>query len=180
MKHVYFVRHGETDVNASPVIHSSPTNPLNERGHAQAEFIAARCTKLPLEVLISSPFTRARQTAEHIAQKTGLQPIESDLFGECQFISMYWDKPRSEESAHALKEINDHWGDPDFHVSDEENFKDINERAQKALAFLAIRPEEQIGVVTHGLFLRHIVGKALFGDLYTPEMSNIFVSLLRN
>jgi probable phosphoglycerate mutase len=177
MKRIYFVRHGQTAINALPLTHSSPENPLNEKGHAQAEFIAERCSKLPIEALISSPYERARQTAGHIKEKTGLTPVESDLFGECRFISSYFDKTRTEESEAALAEIIAHWGE-DFHVADEENFADIFMRARKALDFLVARPEQNIGVVTHGLFLRQLVGVGLFGENYTPEISNVFLKSL--
>jgi broad specificity phosphatase PhoE len=180
MKHIYLFRHGETEINASPVIHSSPDNPLSKKGHIQAEHIAERCTKLPLEVLLTSPYTRARETAEHISKKTGLQPVENELFHECEFISKYFSQPRTPESAALLKEIISHWGEKDFRVDDEENFHDIYTRATQALDALVALPEEHIGVVTHGLFLRHLIGVALLGDHYTPAISNIFARSMDN
>lgn len=142
--------------------------------------IAERCAKLPLEVLITSPYARARETAEFISKKTGLTPIENDSIHECLFLSKYFKQPRSPESAALLKEIIDHWGEKNFRVGDEENFEDICERATKALSFFISLPQEHIGVVTHGLFLRHLIGVAVLGKHYTPEISSIFARSMDN
>jgi broad specificity phosphatase PhoE len=174
MKYVYFVRHGETEVNVKQLNHSYPGDELTERGKEQAEFIAARCSKLPLQVLVTSTYTRAKQTANYIAQKTGLNPEESDLFTEVHFISKYWNKVRTLESEAALKSIHDNWGVPDYRVGDEENYEDIIARATKALNFLIQKPEEHIGVVTHGQFMRNLVAQALFGESITPHIQNAF------
>jgi broad specificity phosphatase PhoE len=180
MKHVYLFRHGQTNINATQATHSSPSDPLSEKGRLQAEHIAERCAKLPLQVLVTSPYTRARETAGYISKKTGLEPIENPLVHECLFISKYFNQPRSAESAAALKEIIDHWGEKGFRVADEENYQDIYERATKALSSLAAMPHDHIGVVTHGLFLRHMIGVALIGENYTPTISSIFARSMDN
>lgn len=174
MKKIYFVRHGETEVNATQLTHSSPTNPLSEKGRQQAEFIATRMSKLPLEALITSIFTRAKETAEAISKKTGLPAEPSELFGEALFISKYWDQPRTPESLLAYKNIYAHWGVPGYHEGNEENFEEVIERADKALSFLAQRPETHIGVVTHGLFLKTLLARALFGKDVTPKEQTAF------
>ncbi|OGC80810.1 hypothetical protein A2943_02975 [Candidatus Adlerbacteria bacterium RIFCSPLOWO2_01_FULL_51_16] len=172
MKHIYFVRHGETETNAKKLHFSSPTDPLTQKGQEQARFMAERCSRLPLEALISSTFTRAKQTADAISQKTGLSPIDSDLFIECKFASKYWSKDRADVEALAdLELIWKNWGVSDYRIADEENYEDIVERSDKALAFLVQRPEEHIGVVTHGLFLNNLIARALFGKSFTPEVS---------
>lgn len=174
MKTIYFVRHGETEINVHGLVHSHPSNRLTEKGRQQAEYIAERCSTLPLQLLVSSTYTRAEETAECISKKNGLELEKSDLFVECRFISKYWDKPRTEESRQAIKLIGEKWGTPGFRVDDEENFKDVIRRAGAALEFLSHKSEEHIGVVTHGLFLRNLVARALFGASLTPKESNVF------
>lgn len=173
MKTVYFFRHGQTNTNFHKNVYSSPQDSLSELGHQQAKQIAERCAALPIEVLISSTFERARQTAAYISEKISLTPIESDLFVECQFISKYHSKPRQEEAEEALIEIHKRWGEPGFRVDDEENYEDIVERSDKAIEFLLARPEQHIGVVTHGLFVRHLIARAIFGKLYSPDLSTV-------
>lgn len=68
-KVVYFVRHGESEANVAPVF-QSPDSPLSERGRHQAQLIGERVSQLRFDALISSPFARARETAQVIAQAT--------------------------------------------------------------------------------------------------------------
>jgi broad specificity phosphatase PhoE len=59
-----------------------PTSPLTEKGQEQAQMIAKRAARLYFDALISSPFTRARETAEAIARATEAGIEYSDLFVE--------------------------------------------------------------------------------------------------
>ena len=80
-KTVYFIRHGQSVHNASPVFQSINSS-LNEKGKRQAIDIADRLSKLTFDVLISSPVLRAKETAEYISQKTQKEIEYSDLFVE--------------------------------------------------------------------------------------------------
>lgn len=174
-KKIYFVRHGESTANITAT-HSSHTTPLTERGHAQAEFIAERATKLPFDVLIASTMTRAQETARHIADKTG-RPIEnSDLFVEGRSASELVGKSEEDEGIVDLQKIIDEnfWAGRPAH-SDEEGFEDAKARVFKALEYLANRPEENILVVTHGWFLSMLVGVAIQGKDFSPEAVRKFV-----
>ena len=180
MKTIYFVRHGETNANVGD-LHGSASDLLTEKGHEQAKFIAERCTKLPLEALIVSPFERTKQTAHYITERTGLVSEECDLFIENRFVTKYESRPRLEEgeAKQALDLITKNWGTPGYHVGDEKNFEELISRTNKALAFLAARKEEHVAVVTHGAFLRNMIGVAMCGELFTPEISNVFYRSLR-
>jgi probable phosphoglycerate mutase len=72
---IYFVRHGETVL--TPTRKFSGTGSLDpelmQEGLDQAELVAAECSKLKAEILISSPLNRTRQTAEAISRTTGLE-----------------------------------------------------------------------------------------------------------
>jgi probable phosphoglycerate mutase len=178
MKEIYFVRHGESEANVGE-FHGKPSTPMTQRGHEQALFIAQRCSSLPLQALITSTYTRAKQTAGYIADKIKIVPEESDLFVENGFVSALWDARRSDPASQsALKSIIENWGVPGYHFADEENFEEIVRRVDAALAFLSERSEEHIGVVTHGGFLRNVVGRAMFGDAFTPEVSDVFFRAL--
>ncbi len=73
---LYLVRHGRTAANQARLLLGSMDEPLDELGESQAElvadFIAASITA---DVLLSSPLSRARQTAAAIARHTGLPAI---------------------------------------------------------------------------------------------------------
>jgi phosphoserine phosphatase len=70
---VYLVRHGQTDWNRIERFRGRYDIPLNGRGLEQAEATAARiamCSR-PAEIL-ASPLSRARQTADAVARRTGI------------------------------------------------------------------------------------------------------------
>lgn len=168
-KTVYFVRHGQSADNASPVF-QSPDSPLTDKGRAQAAQVAERVAHLSFETLISSPFQRAKETAVVITQVTDMQPVYSDLFVERMKPMRINGKSHADEDASAVWRA---WEDslytPGMRVEDGENFDDLMARADAALDFLKDRPEESLLVVTHGYFLRTIVARVLFGDLLTGE-----------
>jgi broad specificity phosphatase PhoE len=63
---LYLVRHGETDWNAAGRLMSYTDGPLNANGEAQAAAVAAALAPVHWDRAISSPFLRARRTAELI------------------------------------------------------------------------------------------------------------------
>jgi probable phosphoglycerate mutase len=63
-------RHGETDDNARKIFQGQGGGPLNARGRAQAERLAARLANR-VDVIVSSDLQRARETTEHVARATG-------------------------------------------------------------------------------------------------------------
>jgi alpha-ribazole phosphatase len=60
------VRHGQSLLNVDGVINGDPAldRGLSERGIEQARQLAGQIAHLPIDVLVVSPFPRARQTAD--------------------------------------------------------------------------------------------------------------------
>jgi broad specificity phosphatase PhoE len=173
-KTVYFVRHGESENNVAPVF-QSPDSPLNENGRRQAEYIAARVSKLPFEALIASPFQRAKQTAEAITKATGMAAEYSDLFVERIKPTSINGKPYRDEKANMLwREWEKSLHTPNMRVEDGENFDDLVARADRALALLRDRLEKSMVVVTHGYFLRTILARVLLRNLLSGEIFRCF------
>ncbi len=77
-----FVRHGESEKNIKRV-YSSATDkhPLTDQGVKEATEFAEKFNE-KIDLIISSPVLRARQTAEIIQKKTGAEIIEDDLVSE--------------------------------------------------------------------------------------------------
>jgi len=74
---ILLARHGETDDNVPPLrFQGQRDTPLNERGRAQARELAERVAALdpPIASLWSSDLSRARETAEIVAERIGLRP----------------------------------------------------------------------------------------------------------
>lgn len=168
-KIVYFVRHGESKDNIAPVF-QSPDSPLSENGKKQAERIAYRVSKLSFDALITSPFKRAKQTAETIARVTN-KPIEySKLFTELLKPTYVHSKPYTNEKASILwREWEKSLYTSGIKIEDGENFDELITRTNKALTFLQNKTEKSLLVVTHGYFLRTIIARVLLGDFLTGE-----------
>jgi probable phosphoglycerate mutase len=66
------VRHGETDWNASGRAQGHADIPLNDTGRAQARVVARLLARFDPARLWSSDLARARETAQAIAEATGL------------------------------------------------------------------------------------------------------------
>ena len=73
---VFLARHGETDYNAGRRFQGLLPVPLNKTGRAQAAELAELASGHALRKLWTSPLLRARQTAEIVAARIGLEPVE--------------------------------------------------------------------------------------------------------
>lgn len=70
---VYLARHGQTPLNESGVLRGLTDPPLDEAGHDQARRLAAVLGARGLCAVIASPLLRARQTAQPVADRAGLE-----------------------------------------------------------------------------------------------------------
>ncbi|MBI2589642.1 histidine phosphatase family protein [Candidatus Berkelbacteria bacterium] len=169
-KVVYFVRHGQSQGNISPVF-QAPDAPLSEKGGQQAKNIAQRVSKLSFEAIISSPFERAQQTAEEIAKMTGKKVEYSELFVErVKPTSIYGKSFTDGKADRTWREWNESLFTPGMRIEDGENFDDIILRADKALEYLYNRKETSMVVVTHGYFMKTIIARVLLGNLLSGEI----------
>ena len=75
---VYVARHGQTQWNAENKVCGRTDQPLTEVGLAQAQLLAERTKDLKIDVIISSPLLRARQTAEPAAALHGVEILLDD------------------------------------------------------------------------------------------------------
>lgn len=180
-KTVYFVRHGEAQNNTKETgKYMGHTAALTEKGVRQAEMIAERAARLPAEVIVSSSWKRAADTAAIIAKHTGHAVVLSDLFIERRsperLIGMDWTSEEMRKFEHEWVQT---FYAQDARVEDGENFADIHERAKQALQFLIDRPESKILVATHGFFLRMLLAQIFFGDSLTPREFHHIVPALR-
>jgi probable phosphoglycerate mutase len=81
---ILLARHGQTDFNAPPVrIQGSLDPPLNETGRAQARELAELVAGEGVRALYASDMLRARQTAEIVAERIGLEPVVEPRVREC-------------------------------------------------------------------------------------------------
>lgn len=170
MKKIYLVRHGETEANVKRVL-QGPDLPLTQRGEKQATEVAKRLTHLQFQTLISSPFLRARQTVQAVAEACNKEVEFLDLFREIQppahFFGMSWE---SEEYCAYVEEEKKNRHSHEWYSQDTESFLARVDRANQALSFLESHESDEIVVVTHGTFLKLLTCCAVFAGKVTPEM----------
>lgn len=77
---LYLVRHGETDCNLKGIIQNDDAT-LNETGIKQANIVKEKLNAIDYDIIISSPYTRARQTANIINIKN-IPIIYDDMLKE--------------------------------------------------------------------------------------------------
>ena len=74
MGKLYFTRHGQTIWNVENKICGATDIALTDLGHQQAEALGERIReqRLQIDEILCSPLMRAKDTAEHISQVTGI------------------------------------------------------------------------------------------------------------
>lgn len=170
MKTVYFIRHGQSEGNASLLYQQTGETLLTAHGVQQAKKVAAQMRRLPLEALVSSTFARAEATAREIARETGLPIEQSELFIERRRPGVQLVKRKLHPSwlwTQVMLSLFSRFAW--YRHSDEETPTDILERAHTALAYLAERPESTLAVVTHGRFMRALYAVMTLGDGVTAR-----------
>jgi broad specificity phosphatase PhoE len=168
-KKVYFVRHGETLLNAQHIRQGSGGG-LSNKGKQQATLTGQRLQLFPIDVIIVSPFERTQETAAII--NTFLKkPIEySDLLKERRNPSEIIGKWADDVEVRRITDLIDKsFHDSNLRYSDEENFEDLKLRAEQLLDFLAARPERNILCVTHGIFLTMVIAVMQYRESLTAE-----------
>ncbi len=148
MNHLYFIRHGEAAMNALNIFAGRTDTPLTEKGRQQARTAGEEAKALHIDYIISSPLSRAYDTAKIVAEAIDYpaNKIElSDLLVE-----------RSFGSAEGQK-----WS-PDFDmeaVADAEPLDQLQARLEQFWLYAQTLPAENILVSSHGStgrMLRHV------------------------
>lgn len=84
-KAFWYLRHGETDWNAQGLSQGDIDIPLNETGIAQAHTAAAALRRRGIVSIVSSPLSRAWDTAMTVAAVLGLDVTVQDDLREVSF-----------------------------------------------------------------------------------------------
>lgn len=160
----YFVRHGETLLNAQHV-RQGEEGGLSERGRRQAEKVGEVLKRLPVERIISSTYPRARETADILKKHLNVPVIYSPLFAERRNPSEIIGKStRDPEVIRIVDQMDLAYHTDDYRFSDEEDFLDLKKRARKCLALLARQGTRETVVVTHHHFLKMLIAYLLYRE----------------
>jgi broad specificity phosphatase PhoE len=181
------IRHGESETNATNTFQAGnqyDSDPLTPLGVEDAGRLAQRLAVLPVDVVVSSSYLRARSTAAliaEVAKAPHVVPVrrgstwvdlaaddpdvrnhdsllrEIDVPSELQ--GLRFRDPRARAIQHAALAVADQ---RDGHYSDEENLHDLWRRAEEIRRYLEARTERLIVVVSHGGILKVLVAHLMF------------------
>ena len=148
---VYFVRHAH-----SPwVPNREADRPLSDRGRADAARIADRLAERPVDAVLSSPYARARETVEPVADRHGLDVEIEEGFRERRLT----DGPAESIGETFESAIDRVWSDPTFAWPGGESNEGARERGVRAIErTLARHRGETVVVGTHGNLLTLLLG----------------------
>jgi len=75
-RHLYLLRHGETEWNTQRRFRGRADIGLSDRGRRQAQIAADHLTDRGIDLILCSPLARSRQTASLLAERLDLDPVE--------------------------------------------------------------------------------------------------------
>ena len=151
MKRLFYVRHGETDMNVAGLLSGRIETPLTSKGIEQAKAAGKELKQklLHIDLIVCSPYERTYETAKLIAAEIGY-PIEkiqkSDLFIERTFGMLEGTPGKDFLDKHEYREIDD--------VEGSETIEELQKRADSAFKWLQVVEEDNVLVVGHGAFAR--------------------------
>lgn len=154
MTTIYFIRHAKPDFT----IHEDTLRPLCIEGLAASEAITKRLKDETIHAIYSSPYLRAIQTIEPLAQKLGLN------------ITSIHDLRERKVSETWIADFNDfakkQWADFTYKLPDGECLSEVQARNIAALHQLIRKhPNETLVIGTHGTALSTII------HYYNPNFS---------
>ena len=143
---IYVVRHGQTDYNINGLFQGRKDIPLNSVGIKQAEETAQKFKNIPVDIILVSPLTRAKETAKYISNVTGIKPvIEQDLI-ERNFGDMEG-KPNREDCN--IKMLLDY--EKNYNICNVEPIQSLFERVSDCLDKIIDKyMGKNVVLVTHG------------------------------
>lgn len=169
MKHLYFVRHGQSQANVDRVFAGQFDTQLTALGIKQAKIAALKAKGLQIDHIISSPLSRAHDTAKIIAGAIGypMDKIELNSLlmerGYGSAVGLPWDTDIDLDG-----------------FADIETMDSVAERAHLAYNHIRILPYDTILVVGHGTFWQKFYAAIHPGKVVTgaDEPDNAEISRL--
>ncbi len=169
---VYFIRHGETDLNRQNIVQGSGMDSeLNDLGRAQAKAFFDAYEEIGFELVVTSRLQRTHQTVHHFLA----QDIPWHQTADINEISwgIHEGTAPNPERHRDFHELMANWkqGNIDAAMPAGESARELGERVERFLHWLRSRKERRILVATHGRTLRALISQ-LRGNLLS-EMDGV-------
>jgi broad specificity phosphatase PhoE len=153
LKHIYLVRHGQTEANKLR-FHQSSDESLSPKGRKQAHHVALLLRDLGIDALLCSTYTRARETAGIISDILGLPYTTHASLVEFKRPNyIYGQGYYSPGTLWYIWRLFIHSENENWNDDGAENMFAIRNRALDAKMMLAETEGEHIAVVTHDIFM---------------------------
>jgi broad specificity phosphatase PhoE len=153
IKHIYFVRHGETLANRTHT-HQSSDEPLSPKGRAQAHRVALRLPSMEIDTLICSTYTRARETATIIGEELKLPFTTSHSLVEIKRPDhLYGQQYYSPDTLRYFVQLFMNRENENWLCNGAENMFTLRNRIADAKTLLMHTEGETIAVVSHDIFM---------------------------
>jgi probable phosphoglycerate mutase len=156
----WFLRHGETDWNAQNLSQGNVDIPLNATGLAQARAAAAKLVGRGIATIIASPVSRARVTAEIVAEVLALPIHYDDGLREAAY---------GVREGQPMTEWFQQWVDGVATPEGAEPFADLRRRAVAAINRSLGQPAPVLVIAHGGLFRAVRAAMGLEPNIRTPN-----------
>ncbi len=167
---ICFIRHGETDWNVEKRIQGQIDIPLNQTGRAQALAMAFNAAHHNFSAVYSSDLSRARETAQAVAEGRALEVITLPQLRERHY-GIFQDV-KKDEAGTLYPEAYAFYEARDFHYDFEtgESMQCFAERVSEAVDWLIRHHSGQtIAAVCHAGVLDILYRRATGRPLHTPR-----------
>jgi broad specificity phosphatase PhoE len=147
---LYLIRHGETDWNILGRYQGQADPPLNNQGLAQSKTLAESLRNENIDIIYTSPLMRARQTAEIISNRLGV-----DLVVDPRFMEIHqgdWQMRLRSEIEALYPELFSAWENKPWDITPPagESLHEVAGRVESALEDILERyPGLKVVIVTH-------------------------------
>ena len=150
---LFLARHGQTDYNLKGRFQGQLPVPLDETGRAQARELAERAAAHGFLTLWCSPLLRARETADAVERRLGLEAIEDPRLMETD-AGDWTDRTFADVQSQAPEQFAAFLaGDPGFAFPGGESFAQQEVRVGAAIDEIELHPLPAL-VVCHGMVIR--------------------------
>jgi len=152
---IFLARHGESDWNVAKRFQGHADRPLTERGRQQAHALADLVASQEIDAVYTSPLSRARETAEIVAARAGLEAVALPELREVDTGS--WSGLSRADVEARFPEGFTRWRSGGSGWEDGESYEEMAERVIGALRTIAEdHPDGRVLVISHGGPIRAI------------------------
>tara|TARA_R110002124_G_scaffold284802_2_gene462486 strand:- start:4354 stop:4965 length:612 start_codon:yes stop_codon:yes gene_type:complete len=177
MKHIYVIRHGETEFNKTHRMQGRGINAsLNEKGIQQAKSVSSFLKEKPITKIITSSLNRSIESAQPLCKQFDVEAEKHADLDEMDF-GILEGRP-FEEVKEDLRYLHEQWSSGNLDIATEKGESPIQvfERAgSKMKEILDSSEDEYIVFVLHGRLMRILLSEFLglgLKNMHTIEHQN--------